>query len=112
MGWAQVPAQPTIAPRARIVCATLRGEARAGAGSDVERLIGDFARRVRAKESGCLSYVVTRALGSRTQFVIHARFSSWSAFREHGETAHMRTLLPRLTSLLAAPVSVEIFLEV
>jgi quinol monooxygenase YgiN len=112
MGWAQLPAQPTLAPRARAVCATLRAEARRGSGGELERLVSDFSRRVRAKETGCLSYVLTRALGSRTQFVIHARFSSWGAFREHGETVHMRQLLPRLNSLLAAPVSVEIFLEV
>lgn len=112
MGWAQQPVQPTVTPRERAICATLRAEARPGAGGELERLVSDFARRVRAKEPGCLSYVFTRALGSRTQFVIHARFSSWTAFREHGETSHMQRVLPQVTSLLAAPVSVEIFLEV
>jgi quinol monooxygenase YgiN len=51
-------------------------------------------------------------LGSQRHFVVHARFVDWRAFRAHAETPHFNRMLPRLTSLLASPVSMEIFLEV
>jgi quinol monooxygenase YgiN len=112
MGWTNPPI-PSKAGRARrAVCAVLRAEAHAGADLEMEGLLADFARHVRDEEPGCLSYIVTRALGSRTQFVAHALFVDWSGFRAHGETEHLDRLLPMLTPLMAAPVSVEIFLEV
>jgi quinol monooxygenase YgiN len=51
-------------------------------------------------------------MGSRRHFVVHARFVDWRAFQRHAETPHFNRMLPRLTALLAAPVSMEIFLEV
>ncbi|MBS0385046.1 MAG: antibiotic biosynthesis monooxygenase, partial [Proteobacteria bacterium] len=87
-------------------------QARDGAEEEFERLLRDLAFSVDADEPGCTSYVLTRQLGSHRHFVVHARFVDWRAFRRHAETPHFNRMLPRLTPLLAAPVSMEIFLEV
>jgi quinol monooxygenase YgiN len=90
----------------------VRGEVRAGLDEDFERLLKDLAFSVNADEPDCISYVVTRQLGSDRHFAVHARFVDWRAFRRHAETPHFNRMLPRLTALMAAPVSMEIFLEV
>jgi len=98
-------------PQAEAVCVLLRAEAHVDADEDVEWLLNDLALRVRADEPGCTSYVVTRMMGSREHFAVHARFANWDAFNAHAETPHMERVLPRLTALLATPVSMELFLE-
>ncbi len=100
------------APSNRAVCVTVRGEACEGAEGEFERLLKDLAFAVDLDEPGCTSYVLTRQMGSHRHFVVHARFVDWRAFQWHAETPHFNRMLPRLTSLLAAPVSMEIFLEV
>jgi quinol monooxygenase YgiN len=102
----------SVSARARAVCAVVRAEVRPGAGDVFEALLRDFAEEVAADEPGCASYVVTRTFGSRTHFAVHARFLGWPGFRAHGETEHAKRLLPRLTALLAAPISMELFLEI
>lgn len=94
------------------VCAVVRAETRPGADEQFEALLQDLAFRVRAEEPACLSYVVTRLMGSRALFAVHARFSDWDAFKAHPETDHVSRMLPRLNALLAAPLSLEIFFEV
>lgn len=113
MGWAE-PSRigPAIAPRTRAVCAVFRAEAQNGADHECEALIGDLAHKIRIDEPGCESYLVTRAMGSHSHFVMHARFTDWSAFEDHAATAHMSRLMPRLSALLTAPLSMEIYLEV
>lgn len=103
---------PAAAPKARGVCAIMRAETKTGQDDAFESIIGDLAHMVRNDEPGCDSYVVTRALGSRAHFAVHARFSDWSAFEGHADTEHMQRLMPRLSALLAAPISMEIFFEV
>lgn len=100
------------APTKRPVCVTVRGEASEGAQDEVEALLKDLAYAVDVDEPGCTSYVLTRQMGSHRILVVHARFVDWRAFRRHAETPHFNRMLPRLTPLLAAPVSMEIFLEV
>lgn len=90
----------------------MRAETKPGEDEAFEALISDFAYSVRAEETGCRSYVVTRELGSREHFAVHARFTTWQAFERHAETPHMNSVLPRLTARLAAPWSMEIFMEV
>lgn len=99
------------APKAASVCALVRAETKPGRADQFEALLGDFAFQVRGEERGCVSYVVTRLLGSDTHFAVHARFASWRSFQRHALTAHMKRALPRLTALLATPISLEIFLE-
>lgn len=94
------------------VCATARVEAKPGADERIAALLADMAFAVRAEEDGCVSYAVTRMMGSKDYFAIHARFATWAAFKAHAETAHMDRLLVRLNPLMAAPVALEIFLEV
>jgi quinol monooxygenase YgiN len=102
----------TQAPDARAVCAILRAETRPGADAEFAILLNDLADNVRASEPGCDSYIATRVMGSRAHFAVHARFSDWDAFERHADTEHFSRLMPRLTALLAAPVSMELFLEV
>jgi quinol monooxygenase YgiN len=94
------------------VCVVMRAETLAGADEQAEAMLADLAFRVLAEERGCLSYVVTRVMGSGSHFAVHARFASWQAFQRHAITAHMERALPSLTALLATPVALEIFLEV
>lgn len=96
----------------RAVCAVLRAETRIGADGEFEALMNDLAHAVRTEEPGCSSYVVTRAMGSKAHFAVHARFNDWDAFEDHADTAHLKRLMPRLSALLAQPLSMEIFLEI
>jgi quinol monooxygenase YgiN len=102
----------TIAQDGRAVCAVLRAETLQGADAEFAALISDLAHAVRTDEPGCSSYVVTRAMGSKAHFAVHARFADWDAFEDHADTAHLKRLMPRLSALLAQPLSMEIFLEV
>src|SRR5262245_55200742 len=78
------------------VCAIARVETLAGREDDALALLSDMAFAVRAEEeAACVSYAVTRVLGSPTLIAIHARFADWQAFKDHAETAHMNRLLPR-----------------
>lgn len=94
------------------VCAIVRAQSREGAGVEFAALLSDLAFSVRADEDGCTSYVVTRMMGSPEHFAVHARFRDWRAFEQHAETPHLSRLMPRINALLAAPFSMEIFLEV
>lgn len=94
------------------VCLIARAEARAEDEDEVAGLLQDLAEDVRAEERGCLSFSVTRALGSSTHFAVHARFSDMRAFQRHGLTKHMRKAMPELSARLATPVSLEVFLEI
>lgn len=89
----------------------MRIEARCGGDKELESLLADVAEDVRAHELGCTSYVVTRTLGSLEHFAVHARFVSMDAFDAHADAPHLARVLPRLAPLLAAPISMEIFME-
>ena len=94
------------------ICAVVRAETRNGLGVEFAALLSDLAHQVRAEEDGCKSYVVTRAMGSPEHFAVHAHFRNWRAFQDHAETPHLKRLLPRINALLAAPIAMEIYLEV
>jgi quinol monooxygenase YgiN len=98
-------------PRPEAVCVVIRAQARVGSDEEIASLLADLAVRVRADEPECISYVVTRMIGSSEHFAVHARFASWDAFNAHAETPHLSRVLPRLTALLATPISMELFLE-
>ncbi|MFT3727186.1 MAG: antibiotic biosynthesis monooxygenase [Terricaulis sp.] len=100
------------APKNKAVCAIVRAKTHAGLDEEFEAQLRDLAFHIEADEDACTSYVITRALGSRDEFAVHARFVNWRAFRQHAETEHLTQALPRLTALLARPVSLEIFFEV
>jgi len=105
-------AEKAQARTARAVCVIARAETLPDRDEEFEALMRDLAFAVRAEEPGCMSYVITRQMGSRQHFAIHAQFSDWAAFDGHAETAHLSRALPRLTRCLAAPLSLEIFLEI
>jgi quinol monooxygenase YgiN len=111
MGGKSEPSRKPAPPQGA-VCAVVRAETRNGADTEFAALLSDLAHQVRAEEDGCKSYVVTRAMGSPEHFAVHAHFADWRAFEEHAETAHLKRLLPRINALLAAPIAMEIFLEV
>lgn len=94
------------------VCAVVRAETRNGRGAEFAALLSDLAHQVRNEEDGCKSYVVTHAMGSPEHFAVHAHFQDWRAFEDHAETPHLKRLLPRISALLAAPIAMEIYLEV
>ena len=96
----------------RGICALMRAETRPGVDREVEALLRDLSHRVRAGEPGCEAYVVTRMLGSRSHFAIHAQFEDMAAFEQHAETEHLKQAMPRLSALLAAPLSMELFFAV
>lgn len=89
----------------------MRTEAKPGADAKLKWLLAELAQDVRAGEEGCASYVVTHMMGSPTHFAVLAHFTSWEAFEAHAETPHLTRVLPDLTALLAAPISMEICLE-
>lgn len=96
----------------RGVCALMRAHTHPGADGEVEALLRDLSHQVRAGEPGCEAYVVTRVLGSRSHFAIHAQFADMTAFERHAETEHLKQAMPRLSALLAAPLSMELFFAV
>lgn len=89
----------------------MRAETLRGADEEFAALMSDLAHQVRSEEPGCESYIVTRAMGSPSHFVIHARFSDWRAFEAHPDTPHIARYAARLNALLASPIAMEIFLE-
>lgn len=93
------------------MCVIIRAQSRVGADEELASLLAELASRVRADEPECMSYVVTRMIGSTEHFAVHARFASWNAFNAHAETPHLSRVLPRLPALLATPISMELFLE-
>lgn len=94
------------------ICVTVRLQAQPGEDRRLARMMADFAARVAADEPGCTYYAVTRQIGSPRHFAAHARFADWSAFNAHADTAHMQAALPELTAALAAPIALEIFVEI
>lgn len=112
MVW-EILREPQVAkpPHSAAVCLVVRAEARNGAEDRVGKLLREFAYQVRNDELGCDSYVVTRLIGSDGHFAAHARFVDFDAFRAHGETEHLESLLGRLTPLLASPFAMEIYFE-
>jgi quinol monooxygenase YgiN len=94
------------------LCVTVRAEATPGLDHEFERMLCELADQVRALEKGCASYAATRAMGSRTHFAVHARFTGWIALHRHAQTPHMKQALPLLTALMVSPMSLEIFMEV
>lgn len=112
MGLPEPRQRLALAPQTSSVCAILRAETKPGADEDFAALVSDLAFHVRNDEPSCQSYVITRAMGSPRHFAIHTRFDDWQAFEAHADTQHMAKLMPRLSALLAAPLAMEIFLEV
>ncbi|HYD86104.1 MAG TPA: antibiotic biosynthesis monooxygenase [Vitreimonas sp.] len=112
MDWADPSSYRLSRSDARSICAVLKAETRPGSDEEFETLMRDFAYQVRDVEVGCDSYVVTRMIGSRNHFAMHAQFTSMEAFERHADTLHMAKAMPRLSALLAAPISMEIFLAV
>jgi len=113
MGWAE-PSKTDLDRFSESpgVCAILRAETRPGLDDVFESLLRDFANEVRGAEDGCGSYVVTRMIGTRTHFAVHAQFTNMEAFERHADTLHMQRAMPRINSLLATPISMEIFFAV
>ena len=101
-----------LGPKTKAVCAIVRAKTHSGLDVEFEAQLRDLAFHVEADEETCTSYVITRALGSRDEFAVHARFVNWKGFQQHAETEHLARALPRLSALLARPVSLEIFFEV
>ncbi len=94
------------------ICVTVRLEALPGFDQRVAQMMAQFAVRVEADEPGCTYYAVTRQIGSPRHFAAHARFADWDAFNAHADTTHMLVALPELTAALAAPIALEIFVEI
>lgn len=94
------------------VCAVVRAETRSGSSGEFASILSDLAHKVRNEEDGCTSYFVTRAMGSPDHFAVHARFVDWTAFKDHADTPHLKRVMPRINALLAAPLALEIYLEV
>mgnify|MGYP000887926409 CR=1 FL=1 len=110
MGLAQPrTSKQTRAANARVMCVLLHYTGKPESETELGALLADFAYRASAEEAGLLSYVITQAMGSARHFTVHAQFSDWDAFEAHADTEHMQRLLPRLTELLAAPISMELF---
>jgi quinol monooxygenase YgiN len=112
MGEEQVKARKLPDPKGSAVCVIVRAQTRPGKDVEFEAQLKDLAFQIDADEDACTAYRITRALGARDQFAVHARFANWRGFQRHAETRHLSRALPRLTPLLAAPVTLEIFFEV
>lgn len=106
------PAASVEARADQTICVVLRAETHPGREGEFLRLVGEFARKVREHEPDCLSYSITRVLGAKEHFAVHARFRGWQPLEAHAETPHLNAAMPRLMALLASAVSMEIFLEV
>jgi quinol monooxygenase YgiN len=105
-------AAPVPRTRSKAVCVVMRAETLVGLDEEVEALLRELAAGVMAEEPECESYLVTRMMGSRAHFAVHARFATWRAFERHAETEHLGRAMPALAPLLATPISMEMFFEV
>ncbi|MFN3312421.1 MAG: putative quinol monooxygenase [Hyphomonas sp.] len=76
-----------------------------GKQAEFEEVAKDLMAKVKANESGCLTYQLYKAKGSSTDYIFMEQYASADALKAHGQTEYFRAAGPKLGAVLAgAPV--------
>ena len=87
------------------VVATLKVQA--GKGGDLEKVFGDLAAKVKANESGCLMYQLTRSRTEPDTYKVLELYASEDALKAHGSSDYFRAAMPGMGACLAGAPHID-----
>ncbi len=83
-------------------------EARPGKEAELRNLLTSLITPTR-QEPGCLNYDLHVAPEKPTQFLFHENWTTREALDTHLQSAHLQTVLPRVTELCVAPPAIQLW---
>lgn len=78
-----------------------------GKGGDFEQVFRDLTAQVKANESGCLMYQLTKSRSEPDTYKVLELYASEDALKHHGGTEYFRAAGPKLGACLAAPPQID-----
>jgi quinol monooxygenase YgiN/catechol 2,3-dioxygenase-like lactoylglutathione lyase family enzyme len=84
---------------------------RPGQEMELERLMSDLTRQVRASEPGCLGFDWVRSTDTPGEYLVIERYADDAALAAHQATPYLHTFLPHLLGCLTGPPAVARYAE-
>ncbi len=78
-----------------------------GKGADLEAVFADLAAKVKANESGCLMYQLTKSRTEPNVYKVLELYASEEALKHHGSTDYFKAAGPGIGACLGGRPSVE-----
>jgi len=78
-----------------------------GKSADLEKVFGDLAAKVKANESGCLMYQLTRSRTEPNTYKVMELYASEEALKTHGSSDYFRAAGPGIGACLAGRPEIE-----
>lgn len=78
-----------------------------GKGADLEKVFGDLAAKVKANESGCLMYQLTKSRTEPNVYKVLEMYASDEALKHHGSTDYFKAAGPGIGACLGGRPSIE-----
>ena len=78
-----------------------------GKGSDLEKVFGDLAAKVKANEPGCLMYQLTKSRTEPNVYKVLELYASDEALKHHGSTDYFKAAGPGIGACLGGRPAIE-----
>ena len=78
-----------------------------GKGPDLEKVFADLAAKVKANESGCLMYQLTKSRTEPNVYKVLEMYASQDALTAHGQTEYFKAAGPSIGACLGGRPSIE-----
>jgi quinol monooxygenase YgiN len=78
-----------------------------GKDGDFEKVFSDLAAKVKANESGCLTYQLTKSRAEPNTYKVLELYASEEALKHHGGTEYFRAAGPGIGACLAGPPHID-----
>ncbi|MDQ0463587.1 quinol monooxygenase YgiN [Caulobacter ginsengisoli] len=78
-----------------------------GKGADLEAVFADLAAKVKANESGCLMYQLTKSRTEPNVYKVLELYASDEALKHHGSTDYFKAAGPGIGACLGGRPSIE-----
>lgn len=78
-----------------------------GKGPDLEKVFADLAAKVKANESGCLMYQLTKSRTEPNVYKVLEMYASADALSAHGQTEYFKAAGPGIGACLGGRPSIE-----
>jgi quinol monooxygenase YgiN len=78
-----------------------------GKGPDLEKVFGDLAAKVKANESGCLMYQLTKSRTEPNVYKVLEMYASQDALTAHGQTEYFKAAGPSIGACLGGRPTIE-----
>jgi quinol monooxygenase YgiN len=78
-----------------------------GKGADLEKVFADLAAKVKANESGCLMYQLTKSRTEPNVYKVLEMYASDEALKHHGSTEYFKAAGPGIGACLGGRPSIE-----